>query len=84
MRGSLQAAAGGRRVLFARMEAGAGFQGYLQGALETLGIRADEEERAVMTGVWTIYEPGLELLRDADLDGVEPELEADLSKPPST
>jgi hypothetical protein len=65
------------------MEAGSPFQGYLRGALETFGIEADDEERAVMMGVWTIYEPGMELLRDADLDGVEPEMHADLSKPPS-
>ena len=65
------------------MEAGSPFLGYLQGALETFGIQADEEERAVMTGVWSLYEPGMELLRDADLDGVEPEMRADLSQPPS-
>jgi hypothetical protein len=72
----------GRAVLFARMEAASGFQAYLEGALETFGIQADEEERAVMSGVWAIYEPGMELLRDTDLDDVEPELGADLSKPP--
>jgi hypothetical protein len=65
------------------MEAGSPFQGYLRGGLETFGIEADEEERAVMSGVWSIYEPGMELLRDADLDGVEPEKGADLSAPPS-
>jgi hypothetical protein len=65
------------------MEAGSAFQSYLQGALETFGIEADDEERAVMMGVWAIYEPGMELLRDADLDGVEPELNADLSRPPA-
>jgi hypothetical protein len=65
------------------MEAGSPFQGYLQGALETFGIQADDEERAVMMGVWAIYEPGMELLRDADLDAVEPEMNADLSAPPS-
>jgi hypothetical protein len=65
------------------MEAGSAFQSYLNGALETFGIRADDEERAIMTGVWAIYEPGMELLRDADLDGVEPEPGADLSSPPS-
>jgi hypothetical protein len=64
------------------VEASDAFQKYLQSALETFGIEADEEERAVMTGVWTVYEPGMELLRDADLDGIEHELPADLSKAP--
>jgi hypothetical protein len=64
------------------MERESAFQSYLNGALETFGIETDEEERAVMTGVWSIYEPGMELLRDADLDGVEPEPYPDLSKPP--
>lgn len=59
------------------------FQRYLQAALETFGIDADEAERAVMAGVWSIYEPGMELLRDADLDGIEPEPRADLSRPPA-
>jgi hypothetical protein len=64
------------------MEGETAFQSYLNGALETFGIDADEEERAVMMGVWAIYEPGMELLRDTDLDGIEPELHADLSKAP--
>jgi hypothetical protein len=64
------------------MEGESAFQSYLQGALETFGIDTDDEERAVMTGVWTVYEPGMELLRDADLDGIEPEAHADLSKGP--
>ena len=64
------------------MEGQAAFQSYLEGALDTFGIATDESERAVMMGVWEIYEPGMELLRDADLDGIEPEMRADLSKPP--
>jgi hypothetical protein len=59
------------------------FQSYLDGALETFGIEADETERAVMTGVWTLYEPALEMLRDKDLRGVEPETDVDLSRAPS-
>ena len=46
------------------------FQSYLEGALEIFGIEADETERAVMAGIWSIYEPAMELLRDADLGGV--------------
>jgi hypothetical protein len=65
------------------MEGQSAFQSYLEGALETFGIASDETERAVMAGVWSIYEPGMELLRDADIDGIEPELQPDLSKPPA-
>jgi len=57
------------------------FQSYLEGALETFGIEADETERAVMAGVWSLYEPAMQGLRDADLDG-ELELDVDLSKAP--
>ncbi len=65
------------------MEGETAFQSYLDGALETFGIDADEDERAVMMGVWSVYEPSMELLREADLDGIKPELHADVSKPPA-
>jgi hypothetical protein len=65
------------------MDAESAFQRYLGGALEVFGIETDEAERAVMTGVWAIYEPGMDRLRDADVDGIEPERNADLSKPPA-
>ncbi|HSD24235.1 MAG TPA: hypothetical protein VLB79_07910 [Solirubrobacterales bacterium] len=64
------------------MEAGSPFQRYLDSALESFGIEADETERAVMAGVWSLWEPGMTLLRDADLDGAEHEIHADLSAPP--
>jgi hypothetical protein len=64
------------------MEGEAAFRSYLASALELLGIEADETERMVMAGVWSVYEPGMEALRDADLDEVEPELRADLSHAP--
>jgi hypothetical protein len=65
------------------MEAGTAFQRYLDSALESFGIEADETERAVMAGVWSIWEPGMNMLRDADLDGVAQELHPDLSVPPA-
>jgi len=65
------------------MEAGTEFQRYLDSALESFGIEADETERAVMAGVWSIWEPGMNMLRDADLDGVVQELHPDLSVPPA-
>jgi hypothetical protein len=59
------------------------FQSYLDGALETFGIEADEGERAVMMGVWAVYEPAMEALREADLRDIEPETDVDLSKAPT-
>ena len=64
------------------MEAGSPFQLYIDAGLESFGIEADETERAVMAGVWSIWEPGMTLLRDADLDGVEHESDPDLSSAP--
>jgi hypothetical protein len=64
------------------MEAASSFEKYLESALELLEIEADETERAVMAGVWSVYEPGMERLREADLDGIDPEPRADLSRPP--
>jgi hypothetical protein len=64
------------------MEAGSPFQRYLDSALESFGIEADETERTIMAGVWSIWEPDMTLLRDADLDGVEHEPHPDLSTPP--
>ena len=58
-------------------------QSYLDGALETFGIEADEVERAVMKGVWHVYEDGMRRLTDADLSEVEPEADPDLSDPPA-
>ena len=64
------------------MEAGTAFQRYLDAALESFGIEADETERMVMAGVWSLYEPGMMLLRDTDLDGIDHENHPDLSAPP--
>jgi hypothetical protein len=60
------------------------FEDYLEGALKTYGIEADEIERAVMAGVWELYEPGMNALSEADLSAVEPERSPDLSKPPAS
>jgi hypothetical protein len=65
------------------MSAETAFQSYLEGALETFGIEADEVERMVMAGVWSIYQPAMDALRDADFEDVELELHADLSQPPT-
>ena len=64
------------------MESESAFQSYLEGALEVFGIEADDTERAVMTGVWSVYEPAMERLRAADLTEVAPEPMIDLSRAP--
>ena len=65
------------------MEAGPPFQRYLDSALESFGIEADETERAVMAGVWSIWQPGMTVLRDADLDEIKEEMHPDLGAPPA-
>ena len=64
------------------MESEAAFRSYLEGALEVFGIEADETERAVMSGVWSVFEPAIAELREADLSAVDPEPDADLSRAP--
>lgn len=64
------------------MESEAAFRSYLEGALEVFGIEADETERAVMSGVWSVYDPAIAELREADLSAVDPEPDADLSRAP--
>jgi hypothetical protein len=59
------------------------YQAYLQSAFEIYGIEADEVERAVIAGIWEIYEPGMNLLAEADLSAVEPERAPDLSLAPA-
>jgi hypothetical protein len=65
------------------VEPDSAFQSYMDGALASLGIGADEVERAVMAGVWNIYREGIALLLTADLSGIEPEHHPDLSQPPA-
>ena len=64
------------------MESEAAFRSDLEGALEVFGIEADETERAVMSGVWSVYDPAIAELREADLSAVDPEPDADLSRAP--
>jgi hypothetical protein len=58
------------------------FQSYIEGGLENFGIEADETERAVMSGVFRIWQPALIGLLNADLDDVVAEPAPDLSRPP--
>jgi hypothetical protein len=65
------------------VERDSAFQSYMDGALASLGIEADEVERAVMSGVWNIYREGIALLLTVDLSEIEPEHHPDLSQPPA-
>jgi len=58
------------------------FQSYIEGALAGLEIEVDEVERAVIKGVWALYEPGIRALLEADLDGVEQEMHPDIGRAP--
>ena len=64
------------------MEPNPDLQSYLDGALATFGIEADQTERAVMAAVWGIWEPGLRELLERDL-GDAYEDHPDLSQAPS-
>ena len=63
------------------MEPNPDLQNYLDGALASFGIEADEVERAVMAGVWNIWEPGLRELLEHELSGAI-EDHPDLSRAP--
>jgi hypothetical protein len=71
------------QLVFAAVEPEAALRNYLEGALEVFGIEADETERAVMSGVWSVYAPAMAELREADLSAVEPERDADPSRAPN-
>ena len=58
------------------------FKSYIEGGLELFGIEADEEERAVMAGVWNLWAPALDALLAADPGEVEAEPAADLARAP--
>lgn len=63
------------------MEPNPDLQSYLDGALATYGIEADQVERAVMDAVWAIYEPGLTELLEHELSDAHEE-NPDLSQAP--
>lgn len=70
------------QVGFRALDPDPAFQSYMEGALASFGIEADDTERAVMAGVWTLYRPGLERLLTADLSSVEAERDPDPSRAP--
>jgi hypothetical protein len=59
------------------------FRRFATGGLERLGVDFDEEMLAVMAMADAIYGEALRALLAADLDAVEPEPRADLSRAPA-
>jgi hypothetical protein len=55
---------------------------FIDAGLEMLDLGAGEAELAVIEVVDAIYRPPIEALLDAELDGVEPEPGADMSRGP--
>jgi hypothetical protein len=65
------------------MEASDAFARFARAGLERLGIEPTEEELAVIHVADSVYGPHIGALIEADLSGVEPESEMDLSRPPT-
>lgn len=65
----------------AESEGGASGHFVLAG-LGLLGLEADDAELAVIGGAHALYHPLIEALIEAELDGVEPEPGADMSRAP--
>jgi hypothetical protein len=55
---------------------------FIDGGLASLGIEADEIERAVIGGAHALFWPGIVELLALDLGELEPERDPDLSRAP--
>jgi hypothetical protein len=55
---------------------------YVQAGLQPLGLVPSDAELAVIEAVEVLYRPVIAALLDAELDGVEPEPGADMSREP--
>jgi hypothetical protein len=64
------------------MEASDRADDFIDGGLASLGIEADEIERAVIGAAHQLFWPGILELLSLDLGELEPEHNADLSKAP--
>jgi hypothetical protein len=56
---------------------------FARAGLELLELEADEAEIAVIEAADRLYRPVIERLLEAELDGVDPEPGADMSRPPA-
>jgi hypothetical protein len=57
---------------------------FARAGLELVGLEADEAELAVIEAADALYRPLTDALIEAELDGVEPEPDADMSHPPGS
>ncbi|MDQ2939164.1 MAG: hypothetical protein M3R23_01370 [Actinomycetota bacterium] len=64
------------------MPASGDFEAFVPAGLASLGIEVDEVDLAVMRATHDLYWPAIAALLELDFTGVEPELAADLSRPP--
>jgi hypothetical protein len=62
---------------------GGGFDRFAREGFALLGLEVDEVELTIMGAVDRIYRPHLEALMAAELEGIEPESDLDLTRPPS-
>ena len=56
---------------------------FVRAGLELLGLEADETELAVIEAADRLYRPVIESLLEAELDEVDPEPGADMSRAPA-
>jgi hypothetical protein len=62
---------------------GGAAQRFVHAGLELLDLEADEAEIAVIEAAESLYRPVIESLLEAELDGVDPEPGADMSRAPA-
>jgi hypothetical protein len=62
---------------------GGAAQRFVHAGLELLNLEADEAEIAVIEAADSLYRPVIERLLEAELDGVDPEPGADMSRAPA-
>ena len=58
------------------------FERFAQAGFERLGVELDETQMAIVRIADAVYGPHIEALMEADLSGVRPELDMDLSRAP--
>ena len=68
----------------AALDPAAATRQYVTAGLAALGLKARDDELAVIEAVDAVYRPSIRALLDAELDLVEPEPGADMSGPPRT
>jgi hypothetical protein len=65
------------------MEGSDSFERFARAGFERLGVELDETQMAIVRVAEAVYGPHIAALMEADLSGVRPELEMDLSRAPN-